>query len=1070
MSASRWIPPDAPSAGAGERGEGPGVLARIIDHAAELLPQQGPITVFIHHNTLHALEDLPLPEALRSGAGTFGCQTYLGEACYREALRLGRIRFAELREVLEEDLGGRASGPVPGFGARLDLRLAMLEYPLRTGPTDELVWHVAETDALRRVRPEVSSATRARLIAETRRWVMRDLSRINGKARPGAGSGAQDRMVSARLAELLDRFGEARIEDWDDETWERFTLQALWRVCCDGVRDRPFSGPRPTEYVRHRDLLLEATGEDSDVLVNGVLIRFCAAFLDQGLAAWKLPGREMGFLRAFASLYRRPAGPPAPWRKGLASELARIEDRGLGPLESIGESLDDLGVAREEWEPFIRATLLSLRGWAGMVRQIERRGDRVVRPVPEGSLVEYLAVRLLLELQALAYLARTTGVHTGPLRTLRQAIRPQPAGAGPPSVEQRAFLVFQLAQVAGLSPEVLHRLEPAGWSTLLDEIESFTSMERRRVFQLAYERRFYTRALDAIALHTPDATSARASSRPAPGFQAVFCIDDREESFRRHLEELAPEVETFGTAGFFSVPMYYRGAGDAHFVPLCPAVVRPRHWVVERAVEESGAGGRRRATARRFLGMASHRIHTGSRSLTQGAFLATLGVLATAPLVARTLFPRLTARLRRSLGRIVLAPPVTRLQLERTAADPGPEGDAVGFSAGEMAEIAEKVLREIGLTANFARFVLILGHGSTSLNNPHQSAYDCGACGGARGGPNARALAQILNDPRVRGRLAAVGIAIPAETHFVGGLHNTSSEAVVFYDSDLIPAARRGEFDGIREIVRRARELNAHERCRRFLSAPLNLSASGARQHVEGRAEDLAQARPEAGHATNALTIVGRRALSRGLFLDRRAFLASYEPDRDDADSTILGRILSAVFPVCSGISLEYYFSYVDNTGWGSGTKLRHNISALVGVMDGYLSDLRTGLPWQMVEIHEPMRPLFVIETTPEAMLRIMGRDEGIGRLCVNGWVALVLVDPQTRRLRVYRDGAFLPYHPRSARLPRAESSRDWYRGWRDHLDFAEIGPAGGAGAGDGAAASGASPAEPSRSPVEWRA
>ena len=188
-----------------------GELAEVIEHAAHLLPQQGPITVFIHHNTLHAFEDLPFHEAIRKGGQVFGCQPYLNEDRYRDELRRGRIRYSELQEVVEEDLGERAGEPVPGFGTRIDLRLAMLQYPLRIGPTEELVWYVAEQDALRRVRPEASSAIRARLIAETRRWVMRDLrggreSHANGVAgRPGdrrAGEGLE------RAARPVRRIGD----------------------------------------------------------------------------------------------------------------------------------------------------------------------------------------------------------------------------------------------------------------------------------------------------------------------------------------------------------------------------------------------------------------------------------------------------------------------------------------------------------------------------------------------------------------------------------------------------------------------------------------------------------------------------------------------------------------------------------------------------------------------------------------------------------------------------------------------------------------------------------------------
>ena len=415
------------------------------------------------------------------------------------------------------------------------------------------------------------------------------------------------------------------------------------------------------------------------------------------------------------------------------------------------------------------------------------------------------------------------------------------------------------------------------------------------------------------------------------------------------------------------------------------------------------------------------------------------GVLASVPLIARTLFPRMTSRIRNRFGRFVLASPATRLHLERTNPTAGPRGDQVGFTLEEMTDIADKVLRETGLISGFARIVLLFGHGSTSMNNPHASAYDCGACGGARGGPNGRALAQILNNRRVRENLAPRGLVIPEETAFVGGMHNTSSEVVTFYDLDLLPGSHRDEFAAVREVVERAADRDAHERSRRFYSAPLTLSFPAARQGVEARTEDLAQVRPELGHATNSICIVGRRETTRGLFLDRRAFLTSYDPTQDDADSTVLKRLLGAVFPVCAGINLEYYFSHVDNQGYGCGSKLPHNISALLGVMNGAASDLRTGLPWQMVEIHEPVRLLFLIETSPEAMTRIMDSNPGIGRLCRNEWVRLAVLDPATYEIRIFEDGAFRPYQPQATVLPRASSSVEWYRGWRDHLEFAEI-------------------------------
>ena len=998
-------------------------LQHAIEHAAHLLPAQGPIPVFIHHNTLHAFEDLPFEAAVVKGGRLFGCQPYLSEDRFRQELARGRIRFDELRAVLREDLGCRADESVPPHGTRFDLRLAMLEYPVRSGPAEELRWFMAETDALRRVRPHTPAAARGRLVTETRRWVLREL---RGRTEP------------AGVAELIARFGESRIESWGEDTWEAFALQALWRVCRHGVAAVPPPDPQPLTLTRHRDLLLEATGADADRPVHDLLIQFTAAFIDQGFSHWPLPRRDEGYYRAFIELYRQPGGPPEPWRRGLAAELNRLADAGIGPLESARESLILLGVPETEWEAYVSAALLALRGWAGITRFIEERPDRSVHPVPEGSLVEFLAVRLILDRFSLAHVAREALGYEGSLSGLRDRLRERISTPPAPSVEQRAFPVFHFAQVLGWTPQELARMSGADWAALLAEVEAFSGLERRRVFHLAYERRFATQTLDALTLHAANPTPEPAR----PRFSVVVCIDEREESLRRHIEELAPDATTDSIAGFYFVAMYYRGAADAHFVSLCPAVMQPSHWVTEVAVDGTGDSHKLRERTRRALGVVSHRVHVGSRGLTAGAVLsAALGVLATVPLVARTLFPRLTARTRAALGRIVRTPPRTVLRLERTDPTPGPENGRVGYTLDEMTAAAERVLRDLGMTARFPRLVLTLGHGSTSMNNPHESAHDCGACGGARGGPNGRAIAQILNDRRVRERLAARGLAIPNETVFVGGMHNTSSEEVTFADVDRIPESHRAEFEAARVLIEEACDRDAHERARRFQSAPLASSFRAARLHVEGRAEDLAQVRPEWGHATNAFCVVGRRARTRGLFLDRRAFLNSYDPTQDDADGTILARILAAAVPVCAGISLEYYFSYVDNTGYGCGTKLPHNITSLVGVMDGAASDLRTGLPWQMVEIHEPVRILFVVETTPETMLAVMSRNETIARLVKNGWVHLAVLDPDSPAIKTYRDGRFHDYRPTASQLPTAASSVDWYRGWRDHLEFARIAP-----------------------------
>src|SRR5207244_3545193 len=165
--------------------------------------------------------------------------------------------------------------------------------------------------------------------------------------------------------------------------------------------------------------------------------------------------------------------------------------------------------------------------------------------------------------------------------------------------------------------------------------------------------------------------------------------DEREESFRRHVEEIAPDSETLSTAGFFSVAMYFRGVADAHFVPLCPIVVQPQHWVEEHVCDGEREAHQRQTRVRRAIGTVSHQIHVGTRTFAVGAFLsASFGSLASIPLIGRILFPRWTARLTKLFGRFVRTPPATQLALKRETAMPGQEPGSLGFSLDEMTAIA----------------------------------------------------------------------------------------------------------------------------------------------------------------------------------------------------------------------------------------------------------------------------------------------------------------------------------------------------------------------------------------------
>jgi uncharacterized protein len=1045
-------------------------IRHAVEHAAHYLPAQGPIEVFVHHNTLHAFEHLKFHDAVKEAHRVYGAQPYLTENQYRDLLQSGRINRDDLLAVLTEDLSHRMTQPIGGLGTLGELRMAMLQHPIQSGANSELRWIVAETDALERFRDDVPFLVRERMLDETRDW-LEDSSSLTGTA-------VRDDMQNKF------KWEPGR---WDESRWETVLLQSLWRICRSGVervsQELPIAAGSD-DLTRPRDLLMRATGDDTDRFVHGFLIRFCGAFLDQGYADWNLPDRDLGLFRSFVSVYRHSKSAPDRWMKNLRAELRALWRSQVTPEQSIIDSLELLNIPQDQHEEFIAQSLLALGGWAGMMWQMESAAEWTVRPAPKDSLLEFLAVRLILDHQAILYLGEeyfgcNSSAHEV-LHAARQRVVPESAM----SEDRRAFQIFQIAQIQGWHPRRLLELSEGDWTVLVREVESFSSIERRRILHEAYELHYRQQALDAFVIHsarTRTATPARSASQSTPAvgrikddgngesqspplacdagycalatdgvsspchskptWQIVCCIDDREESFRRHLEEIDPGVETFGAAGFFAVVMHYRGAADAYFKPLCPVIVTPDHYVTEDVGYTFEGVNRQRASSRQRIGRFTHQVHQRSRTFLGGILTGLFGSLATFPLVARVLSPWLTAQVRNRFGQLLQPPPVTQLQLERYRPEPGASNGHVGFTLDEMAGIVERLLQDMGLTKtkDFSRLFIVCGHGSSSINNPHESAYCCGACAGKRGGPNARAFAHMANDWRVRAELVQRGLVIPDDTTFLGAYHDTTSDSVVFYDLDRMPASHRAEFEQVQSAIEEARERNAHERCRRFAAASLKIPQDEALRHAETRGEDLSQVRPEYNHATDTMCIVGRRDWSRGLFLDRRAFLTTYDPDQDDEDSSILFRILAAAIPVCAGINLEYYFSTVDNVQYGSGSKLPHNLVSLLGVMEGASSDLRTGLYAQMVEIHEPMRLLFLIETTPESMLSIMDRHAGIGILCRGDWIQLAVIDPQTSQIQRFHNGQFEPYEPSTSELATVKSSAEWYTGHREHLGFASI-------------------------------
>jgi uncharacterized protein YbcC (UPF0753/DUF2309 family) len=609
------------------------------------------------------------------------------------------------------------------------------------------------------------------------------------------------------------------------------------------------------------------------------------------------------------------------------------------------------------------------------------------------------------------------------------------------SVYRSCWRLFLLAQHLGLHGDTIRALSLQQVETMLGCLDRLTPDRAGYLWLQAYENHYRDQLFNAV-LHNHDRGRWRVREQ-RPQSQLVFCMDDREEGIRRHLEEGNPAIETLGAAGFFGVAINWKALDDKTPTALCPVGVHPAHEIRE-IVRDEDVDIKADHDKRRAIRLALNDFLFNDTR--QGLFTSAIGTALAAPaallaLIAKVFAPlkteNATHRLYAAIDKCV--PTTLALTAEDDGSEATVEQNRLGFTDVEQADRVQNFLRTIGLTQGFAPLVIIMGHGSTSKNNPHEAAYDCGACSGRQGGPNARVFAAMANRTEVRGILHQRGIDIPDDTWFMGAMHNTCDESFHWYDLTQMPFSFEHALLGLRADLEGAARNSAHERCRKFDIAPENPHLNRAYDHIQTRSYDISQARPEFGHTTNAAAFIGRRALSQGAFFDRRVFLISYDSS-EDPEGSVLENILLNAGPVGAGINLEYYFSTVNNDNYGCSSKITHNVTGFFGVMDGTESDLRTGLPKQMVEIHEAMRLQVLVEAKTEILTEIYKRQPPLQELIGNGWILLSAKDPDSAHIQVFnpRQG-WIPWRWEELPIESVDRSPDWYRGHRQHLPPALI-------------------------------
>jgi len=683
------------------------------------------------------------------------------------------------------------------------------------------------------------------------------------------------------------------------------------------------------------DIAGEITRKDWNGFVTSRTSNWAASYFDRGQASWKAADQNEGLFVSWKNEAKVDLTTEIAGLKGFRKSVKALPD---DPIKAVQKSIEILALPEDSLPIYFHRLLLCQGGWSAYAAFLDWESE--LYGGKDGTLIEFLSVLICWE------------------ACLSQC--------------------FDHDQLSQEWMEAKKKLSESIREKISERLA--TKIILQDAFDLANQRELIEKF--QVTKCSDQKKAARAKA------QAIFCIDVRSEVFRRNLETADPEIETISFAGFFGFPINYVPLAHDHGRAQCPALIQPGPKILETI---PGDEANHLAYKGRVL---QHQLQQTWKSFKSGAitcfsFVSPMGL---------SYLPKLFSD---SFGLTRPVPHPDKVGLKRNTLKQKSisvevakhDNYTVGIPLAQSIQMAKNALTAMSLTDNFARFVLVVGHASTTVNNPHATGLDCGACGGSSGEANAKVAAAVLNDPEVRKHLKDENILIPGDTLFLACLHDTTTDEISIYNEGNIPSMKGEDlFDLKKSLARAGRASRAERAIKMFTKGDVD-------EAIKTRSKDWSQVRPEWGSAGCTSFIVAPRKRTENIDFEGQAFLHSYDWKKDNKFS-VLELIMTAPMVVSSWINLQYYASTVDNKNFGSGNKTLHNVTAGLGVLEGFSGDLRVGLPLQSVHDgekyqHEPIRLNVVIEAPIDAMNVVLEKHESVRNLCDNGWIHLLAMNEE---------------------------------------------------------------------------